>query len=362
MRLCFSADELDNVKPYSAMLMDDLNVAEKMILDAHHAGNRSVVIDSGTHLTETSGFVESVNILSGGKNLSPIPANVRVEHSIGYGAKFKVNVDSQGAITRVDVVEPGSGYYPVLAKAYPPVRFTEDEHTSAEFTVVASDIGAVLKVVPTKAGTGYTVGSDIIIDHPTGFGASAQISEVDSQGGIVNVSVSSPGTGYSTRLPSIVVSHPAGKGFAAGAIHTENGRIKSIAVKSGGSGYSPIQCRVRMSSRTGSGAKFKPLFSAAGEIIGVTLLSGGSEYSVHDTITVTPSEFHTNPVPAILEPVVNVSTPTSTPYWQAYRSPVKSHERDFVYRFISILEAAKFTVNVVTNPKTLNTLKIIISW
>jgi hypothetical protein len=77
------------------------------------------------------------------------------------------------------------------------------------FTVEA---GAITAITPTTAGTGYTVGQALTITEEGGSGATAEVATVDADGGILTVTVSAGGTGYTT--PTISVANPISFGVS----------------------------------------------------------------------------------------------------------------------------------------------------
>jgi hypothetical protein len=73
--------------------------------------------------------------------------------------------------------------------------------------------GAITAIVATTPGTGYTVGQALSIAEVGGSGAAAQVDTIDANGGILTVTVSSGGTGYTT--PTIGIANPISFGVSA---------------------------------------------------------------------------------------------------------------------------------------------------
>jgi len=187
--------------------------------------------------------------------------------SIGTGAKFIPQVNKQGEITSVSVLDSGSGYT-----------------TSTVISVAGSGSNASLKAVVYQGritdvkvintGTGYKLGTSAII---LGNGFNASVTPV-VETGLTSVEVVNGGTGY-TASTIVTVTDPTGTGAEVRPT-VVNGKITSLTIINKGSGYT----NPTLSASTGVDCVL--LAHAKRNIRELTIDNAGTGYTYADVMIV----------------------------------------------------------------------------
>lgn len=103
----------------------------------------------------------------------------------GEEKRVTANIYS-GILTAVTVTSPGEGY---IEGEEIPVEPVETEYgllgSGAKVVVNRTSKGGLLSIIPEKKGSGFAVGDDLLITGGSGFGAEANVSNIDASGKIM---------------------------------------------------------------------------------------------------------------------------------------------------------------------------------
>jgi len=168
--------------------------------------------NADVQLIEFDGQIIEANILVPGTGYVP-GTQIPVIHPNGVNANIQIaTVDTFGAITSVNIVNPGQNYNTI----YPEVVI--DHPTGTGFRgVVETNVGQVVNIIVVDGGSGY---GDIkpsanVIDTR---GSGAVLDVVLDNGQIVNINVVKGGAGYTAQATIEIVDSPVGTGSGAVAI------------------------------------------------------------------------------------------------------------------------------------------------
>src|SRR5438309_339874 len=151
------------------------------------------------------GQVGSISVTNGGSGYTSNPA---VTISGGGSSSSATATATVGAvITGITVTGGGSGYSTAPAVT---INDTGTPITNASAVAVVSF--AVSSVGVTSAGTGYLAGDVINLTGGGGSGAAASVATVDASGGIVTVTVTNGGSGYTSAPTVSSITSVAGTG------------------------------------------------------------------------------------------------------------------------------------------------------
>lgn len=262
----FSATALLNNATTSKGVITGINITRRGVytghLNAYNIPFRSV---SGTGF----GFVgdidfrmRSARIVSPGGGYSDI--HVDTESGRGSGAKFAVTLDS-GAISKVDVLEGGTGYVSSAEVVYTP-----SSGTPASLQTVLAN-GVIKQVNVVSGGSGYAATTLMLLQENT--------DKLLLEDGTEMV--------FDSIYDNLYVSH--GQAGSIRADLKSDGIVSAVEILNSGSGLlstlDVTPTLMRVNSTTGSGALLKPIIEN-GSIISVYVVRPGFGYSASDTITV----------------------------------------------------------------------------
>jgi hypothetical protein len=143
------------------------------------------------------------------------------------------------------------------------------------------DNGGVIQVKITNPGTGYGPGDVVQLQFSGGGSDSSPVLEAQlSAGGVGGVSVTALGHSYSAA--TIVFSGGGGTG-AAGNVVLTSGAVTGVVITNPGTGYTSAPSAVIVSG-SGSGATVQPVLAPSG-VASVTVLSGGTGFTSVPLIT-----------------------------------------------------------------------------
>jgi hypothetical protein len=284
---------------------------------------RSVTItNSGTGYYQAGALIPTTTFttISGVKltTATVSSATVRQKSSSGSGtgATFTITTTGSGAtytgVTTITLAINGSGYaltdtvtisgaalggldsvndltftIATAVGALPVVTFGGAGGATATGTAVVSG-GGVVGITITNRGTGYTSGS-VTIDAPSsGTTATATVSVGR---GISHINITNPGTGY-TALPTITV---ANNGTRAGYVLTPvlgkaigsttvTGILKTITLTGNGSGYTSAPTVVLSGGSPSTAAV--AYSKVVGAVTSITVDDGGSGYSSSPSVII----------------------------------------------------------------------------
>lgn len=192
------------------------------------------------------------------------------DDSVLYGAG--------GLGPQIDIIDGGSGY-----SSAPSVLAFSNSGTGATFTATISD-GSVVAVNVTNPGTGFQPGELVqLIFSGGGSDTAARAQAVLTSVTVGSISVLSGGSGYTSPLVTIT----GGGGTGATAVATETGGvITSITVTAPGSGFTSTPTVTITDGGPGTGATAIAVLNP-GSIASITLIDGGTGYASTPAITIT---------------------------------------------------------------------------
>lgn len=218
--------------------------------------------------------------------------NASVNPSISVATYF---ADTAGPV-RLEITYDTTGTagnaYTLAASAATPSGATLtggiDGGGGATFTGTVSD-GALVGVTVTNPGTGYVVG-DYIPLTTSGGGSDDQASAtatISTDSGVASVNIINPGYGYS-ELVRVTASGGGASTQATFSVVGQSGVITAVNVENPGIGYTSVPTLTVTDLATGavgSGASLTAVLQS-GQISGTTILGGGTNYTSPPTITV----------------------------------------------------------------------------
>jgi hypothetical protein len=228
--------------------------------------------------------VDSVNVAVSGTGYA-VPPVVAIEEPIlgGVPAIAVANIINSN-VSSYTVRVSGSGYTSI-----PNVTVSNGSDATATAMLTPTNLNGI---TVTTSGTGYTTATVTL----TGGGATTQATAIAGISGtsIANVTIISPGSGY-TSIPTVTIT-----GDGAGAVALASlvpTQIQSIAVTNGGSGYN-LPPTVTVS---GAGAGYAVLESTG--IDRIIMTNQGSNYTSDPFVYIIPGSHQIGtPIPPIMTP------------------------------------------------------------
>jgi hypothetical protein len=206
-------------------------------------GSTSVVVSAPNTVASS---VTEIPVVFGGSGYSQETVGVTISAPSvgGVQAEATAIVDGNGAIVQVIITNPGSGYTtvptaaitgantePAILGAVQLIDGSPGVQATASVTVLQ---GAVASISGGLGGSGYTDGADIVFSSPTGSGGVIATGTAQVTGGaITGYTITNPGRGYITA-PTISVAGGTG---ASPAVAVLGGYVASIQITNPGTGY-----------------------------------------------------------------------------------------------------------------------------
>lgn len=206
-----------------------LVIASKVSADAYW-------IWDGSHLFGPGTLSPEVLMLNSGDSYTSTPT-VTAYGGSGSGATFTPTI-ANGKLTEIAVNNPGSGY--LIDELVTVVITGGGSNDQARLTAtVTTASGGVASVTVTAGGSAY---ANPLVTFAGGGGAGAKAFVSGAANGVVtDVTVTDPGSGY-TSAPTVTIADSGG-GAGAGATalaEIRRGQITAITVNSGGTGYAGV--------------------------------------------------------------------------------------------------------------------------
>jgi len=202
-------------------------------------------------------------------------ASVTVPGDVGFSAPLG-RVLTPGSVTKVIVDNPGSGY------AQPPaVVFSSASPAQASAVVGRSDQVAGISLA--AGGSGYVGPVTVTIAPPPPGGVPATATATLTGGVITGVTITQPGTGYSSsNPPSITFAGAGGSGSGATAVALVGSTVSGLQVTAGGSGYvtAPTVSLVGGGGRDATARAF----ITAGVVTSLQVTNPGTGYTTAPTV------------------------------------------------------------------------------
>ena len=175
-----------------------------------------------------------------------------------------------------DITDSGTGY-----TSAPTVTFYGGAGTGATGTAQVTD-GNVVSITVTNPGTGYDPGDQVQVAFSGGGSDSnAILTATLAAGTIDHLELISGGTGY-TSNPTVSITGGGGSGATATAVETA-GVVTSLTITAPGSGYTSTPT-VAFSGGGGTGASAVAVLSP-GAVTSVVVTAGGSGYTGTPALT-----------------------------------------------------------------------------
>ena len=175
--------------------------------------------------------------------------------SVGKTASLGVGTAS-GYVRKIELTNDGFGYTKVPTVSITPAPAGGTNASAVAITTSVADVFSVKEILLINPGSGYTVAPTITINSflstiagigstTFGVGAAATSVLVTNSAGIGSISISDPGSGYtSDTAPTVTISAPSSGVTATGVVQidAENNRISRVLISDAGIGYtsSPI--------------------------------------------------------------------------------------------------------------------------
>ena len=193
-----------------------------------------------------------INVISGGQGYST-PPQVYIDAPTGENgivATFSTNLNSNGEVASVTILNPGQGY-----EVTPRISVIDPVGAQVLQTVVDGD-GRVVDIELLSGGSGYDdIPSVYIVDDRVNDqgvyigGTKATAVAAIFNGQITDINITSFGSGYSAdNPPKVVIQSPPS---ASASVEIGLGEVTGFSVISSGSGYQ--KCRFEGCARAASG-------------------------------------------------------------------------------------------------------------
>ena len=172
----------------------------------------------------------------------------------------------------VTITSGGSGY-----TSAPTVTAFGGSGTGAAFTATISE-GSVVFVQMTNPGTGYEPGDQVqLLFSGGGSSNGAELTAVLAAGTIQSVEITNPGSGYTAGTYALGFSGGGGSSAAGTYTVDSTKTVVSTTITNGGSGYTGSPT-VAFASGGGTGASGIAILSA-GSVASVTVVNGGTNFT-----------------------------------------------------------------------------------
>lgn len=360
------------------VIWQEICTIQQSILEAANSctkpSSMCTTVGGKSPMTFVSG-IESISVVNGGSGYVVDRPMFKLVPAVGMTVDAAVldAVVVGGSVAGISVVYPGSGYAPIHSTA----RITSLAGSGAGLVVHVTDLGAVSALEIVDPGTGYQVGDSVIVTRAVGFDPSfiecrALVSGVSSSGEVLSVRILDPGSGYQPAEASIIAvssllpstPYPIGAGLAVKVNVGTNGEVLSISISSGGFGYNQLAPQVDISG-IGSGATAVPTISGQ-SVSSISVTANGYGYT--DAVQAYVSNPYTAPSPnqpAVLSVTVNVNRFGTDPnhYYRVWQGSVVDKSVQLqISAVVGYFTKLKYTITPVTNPSTGSTLMWKICW
>ncbi|MDO8539533.1 MAG: Ig-like domain-containing protein [Opitutaceae bacterium] len=144
--------------------------------------------------------------------------------------------------------------------------------------------GSIVNVELSSGGSGYTSAPTVTFNSGGGTGATATTTV--SGGAVTSITLTNGGTGF-TGLPTVTIAPPGTTATAAAAVGSlpAAGPVTGITLGDGGSGYVSAPS-VSITGGGGTGALATATVGATGSITAINLTSGGAGYTALPIVTI----------------------------------------------------------------------------
>lgn len=208
----------------------------KYLALASRVSDNAYWIWDGASLFGAGTLAPQVTMEASGSGYASVPT-VTAYGGSGSGATFLATV-SNGSVTDVKVTNPGSGWQKDELITLVITGGGSNDQARATATVTTTS-GGVALVTVTNGGSGY---SRPLVTFSGGAGTGAQAFVSGAANGVItDITVTDPGSGYTSSPTVTIADSGGGTGTGATAVcEIRRGQITAITVNSGGSGYAGV--------------------------------------------------------------------------------------------------------------------------
>lgn len=283
------------------------------------------------------------------------------------------DIVSNGSIQSISITNPGQGYHPVKST----LSVSSLTGAGAVIVPLVNSIGQIVNVDIDVPGNNYNVGDSVIAsraDYPNMLytDATIKVSSVSTTGAILSVDIINPGSGYQDSVSSVeIVSslspslrYPVGLGFRGTVVTDVAGSVLNVIIQNPGAGYTELKPTLVIND-FGQGAKTAVTLVNDG-VSSVEVLDSGYGYTQSATASIinpiTAAEPTTD---AIVSIAVQENTFNTDPslYWRVWSgaetNTVIQRQLTEVIQYFTKL---KYTIQIESNPLTMNTIQWKVCW
>ncbi len=196
------------------------------------------------------------------------------------------NVITIGAVGLIGITNPGTGYVSAPSVTIGAPNDTNGVQATAVATI-STGSGSVASIYMTAIGTGFTSVPAVTVTAPqVQGGQQAQAVAAISAGGVVAISVTVPGSGYTTA-PTIGFTGGGGTGATATAL-LNTGEVTSITLTEAGTGYTAaptITLSAPPSGTTATAVASYTTFKTG--VVSVLVTNGGTGFGASGSFSAT---------------------------------------------------------------------------
>lgn len=165
------------------------------------------------------------------------------------------------------------------------ITFESFTSAASATAVVSGNAGTIDRINVTNGGSGYNPAAPPVVEIVGGGGSGATATAtVDTNGKVNGITLTSPGTGYTSAPSANIIS---GSGAVATAGLQINGTVTGVTITNSGLGYTAAPT-VTFSApilATGVTATGTANIDAAGRVTSITIVDAGSGYNANPTVT-----------------------------------------------------------------------------
>jgi hypothetical protein len=249
------------------------------------AGSVTISFNAGTGATATGVIalpetLDRINVIAGGSGYSGTPL-IEILGGGGTGATATATV-TNGAVTGVTLVTPGSGY-----TAVPTANLISGAGATASSALLVD--GTVTGVQITNSGSGYITAPTVTFSAPGGTGTTATgTANIDGAGRVTSVTITDAGSGY-TGNPTVIFSAAPAGGTTATANGIYSGQsVGAVLIGAPGANYTyaPTVTFSNPQRANGVVATGTAIIDASTRtVISILITNPGSGYTAAPTVT-----------------------------------------------------------------------------
>lgn len=377
-----SASNMQQLAANLPVVWEEICYIQQAILAASSqcqpGGGKMCTTVSGTSpMTFVTG-IESVTVVNGGSGYIQDSPTVRFIPPVGSSATGATGTitTNGGSILSINVINGSTGYQPISAT----MSVSSISGTNAELVPLVNSVGNIVGVNIINSGVGYTLNDTVtatraVLSNPAYVNASFRIISVGVLGEILSVAITNQGSGYQPSVTTVeVVStanpamlYPLGAGLVSTVLTDVAGTITQVLVNSGGNGYGVFPPYLVISD-PGTGATTSVTLSGT-SVASIVVNSPGTSYTTNATGAVMNPPTIAPPNPPSSSAVVTITTSVNTfgtdplLYWQVWAGVATNKAIQMqMSTVLSYFTSLGYTVSILSNPSTNNTIMWRICW